>query len=109
LPRIAAAAVALDLARVGRRVGGERLEHGGGFGGSDETALAPAAGVDLRLHDDAAAEFLGDLAGLGGRGCDAAAGQGHALAGKQITGLVLVQFQSGAPKGWWAKPTRGRS
>ena len=40
----------------------------------DEPALAAAAGVDLRLDDDLAAELLGDGARLGGSRCDAASG-----------------------------------
>ena len=62
----------------------------------DTTALATAARVDLRLHDDhAGAEALGDVDGIGGRERHLAAGHGHAVARKDRFRLVLVDFHIG--------------
>ena len=62
----------------------------------DAAAFAAAAGVDLRLDDDRHAQLLGDLAGLLGRGGDAAARHGHAVVGEELLRLVLVDLH-GAP------------
>ena len=58
----------------------------------DAAALAAAAGVDLRLHDGAAAEPLGDLARLGRVVGDLAARHGDAVAREDRLGLVLVDL-----------------
>ena len=61
-------------------------------------ALAPAAGMDLRLDDDgAAAETPGDLAGLVRRERDFTARNGHAIPVQDGLGLVFVNFHGRYP------------
>ena len=62
----------------------------------DAAALAAAARVDLRLHDDnAGAEALGDVDGICGSEGHLAAGHGHAVSRKDRFRLVLVDFHIG--------------
>ena len=65
--------------------------HLGRFDELDATALAPAAGVNLRLDDpDRAAEFGHRRLGFLGREDDGAPGNGDPVFSQQALGLVLV-------------------
>ena len=75
------------LGRVGRRL--DRLHD------LDAAALAPAAGVDLRLdHPDGTAELARRVLGLGPRIGDAAARHRDAEVRQQRLGLVLVNVHA---------------
>src|SRR5690606_8884591 len=60
----------------------------------DAARLAPAAGVDLGLHHDIAAQVGGELLRLRRRGGNAALEHGHARDLEQLAGLILVQIHS---------------
>ena len=74
----------------------QRFRHPRGFFGAGHhlhaAALAPPAGVDLRLDHDAAAEPLRDLAGLDRGECDLPARHGQPVAGEQRLRLVFVDL-----------------
>ena len=55
-------------------------------------AFAAASGVDLRLDDDRAAEFFGDLARLGGRLGDSAVRDGNAEFLEDFLRLIFMDF-----------------
>ncbi len=58
----------------------------------DAAALAAAAGVDLRLDDDRAAQAFGDFAGFGRVERHLALGNRHAVAREDGLGLIFVDF-----------------
>ena len=69
------------------------------LGELDAAALAPAAGMNLRLDDDrAAAEPAGDLAGFVRRERDFTARHGHAVPVQDGLGLVFVNFHGRYPE-----------
>jgi len=69
----------------------------GRLGELDAAALAAAAGVDLRLHDDhAGAETAGDFRRFRRRERHLAAGHGHAVARENRFRLILVNFHTAA-------------
>ncbi len=63
-----------------------------GIGELDAAALTAAAGVDLGLDGDGDGEVGGDGRGIVGRGGDAAAGDGDAVSGEELLGLVFVDL-----------------
>ena len=63
----------------------------------DAAALAAAAGVDLRLDDDARPDALGDRPGLRRRFGDLAARHADAELGQDLLPLELVDLHRGLP------------
>ena len=83
-------------------LGDRRRLRGAALDDLDAAALAAAAGVDLRLDDDAPGFFglgdeaLGDGPDLFHRERRLALGHGHAVPGEDLLGLILVDFHEGA-------------
>ena len=68
----------------------------GRLGELDAAAFAAAAGVDLRLHDDAAAELVRDEARFVRRVDDFTARRRDAVVAKDLFRLIFVHFHGGA-------------
>jgi hypothetical protein len=64
----------------------------GGLGDFDPAALATAAGMNLGLEDDRAAELDGDILGRLGGLCDFPARNGHSIQLQDLLGLVFMDF-----------------
>src|SRR5690606_5743532 len=74
-----------------------------GPGQLDAAGLAAAAGVDLRLdHPEVAVDGLGGLDRLLWRAGDAPGGNGNAVVGEQLLGLVFVEVHRSSSCGWGA-------
>ena len=90
-----------------------RLGVGGIVGELDAAGLAAAAGQHLRLDDDGAAELLGRLARLLGRGGEPSVGDRDPDAPEEILALVLVEVHRRRTlttrRRWTAQFSRGCS
>ena len=74
-----------DVLRVGERiVGGGRVLHA--------ARLAATTGLDLRLHHDRPADFLGDRLGVLGGGGHSTGRGGHVVLGEELFRLVFEEI-----------------
>ncbi len=62
----------------------------------DATCLSASADQNLRFYNHPAAEFFGDLLGLGGNPGNAPPWDRHAVSRKNRLGLVLMKFHPGS-------------
>ena len=84
------------LSRIPRICPRRRLGAGGVVGQLHPAGLPSPARVDLGLHDDAAAQALGDRAGLGRGGGHLPPRDGNAELPEDRLRLVLVDLHGGA-------------